>query len=232
MALAREVDSLDGIDEKYHGFYAKQENGKYLWADLEDVGNLKGALKKERDGREFTEKELKAFKDLGLTAEQIRELKDSKGGEPKPPEDVEKLIAKRLAEKEKEWEPVRLERDALKAEVRTLKLTDKVRADFVAAGGIEADAELMLADPLTQHRFDLNDKGKIVVLDEDGDPTGMTPKEFFEKVYKGKRPKFFKGTGAGGSGASSGDGGSGTSKDLMDLPPAERLAAARERGLK
>jgi len=226
MALVREVDALDDVPEWAKAGY-KQVGEKWVNDDVEDVGALKGALKKEREGRELTAKELAAFKNLGMSPDQIAEIKAKAASS--PDKDVDKLIEKRVAEAKKEFEPVVAERDALKTENRKLKLTDKVRADFIAAGGLEEEADDVVR--LTEGRFDLGDKGKIVVLDDEGDPTGQSPKEWFEKIYKKAKPGRFKGSNASGSGARGGDGGSGSNADLEKLPPEERLAEARRRGI-
>lgn len=233
--LAAVLDSLDGVAEPLREFYQEQDGKYVLDADVEahpSTEQLRQTAKARKSERESVERTLKEFRDLGMTPEEIRELKGKLTEPPGPgePKDFEKLVAKRVDEVKKEFEPVVAENDRLKGELKQLRLTDRVRADYIAAGGIEEDAELVLKD--TDGRFDLSDKNKVVVLDDDGDPTGMTPKEWFEKKYKPTRKKFFKGTGAAGSGAAGGSGGSDASDDLAKLPPAERLNRARELGLK
>ncbi len=234
MALAREVESLDAVPEWAKAGYKQVEGtGKWVNEDIEDVAALKGALGKERTAKELTAKELKSFKDLGFTADEIRELqakveaKRESGG---TNEEVEKLVAKRVKEVEDRLKPDLEERDALRAENRQLLLTDKLRADFIAAGGVEDDADDVVR--LYGERFELgdkNDKGKrkITVKDDDGDPTGMSPQEWFEKVLKVRKPKFFKGTGATGGGATGGgSGGSGADAEIRKLPGNRMVDAA------
>lgn len=216
MALAREVDSLDTVPEYARAGY-KQVGEKWVNEDVEDVSALKGALKKEREGRELTAKELAAYKAAGATPEEIAELK--RKGAPAGPdaEHLETLVNKRLA-------PVLLERDALAAENRTLKLTDKVRADFLDAGGRKVDADLALLE--TNGRFTLSDKGKVVVLDDDGDPSGVSPKEWFATQYKERRPNLFEGTNASGGGAQHGGSGGSGDADIRKLPGARMVEHA------
>jgi len=216
MALSREVESLESVPEYARAGY-KQVGEKWVNEDVEDVSALKGALKKEREGRELTAKELAAYKAAGATPEEIAELK-RKGAPASPDSDhLEALLKKRL-------DPVMQERDALAAENRTLKLTDKVRADFLEAGGRKVDADLALLE--TGKRFTLSEKGKVVVLDDDGDPTGLSPKEWFATQYKGKRPNLFEGTNASGGGAAHGGSGGSGDADIRKLSGARMVEAA------
>lgn len=226
--LAAVVESLDAIeDEGARKFYTEQDGKFVLDADVEGhpaVAGLKSTVKAVRGEKELTAKELKAYKDLGFTPEQIAELKEKADRVGKDNPDFEKLLDKRIKEVETKYAKDIEERDALRKENRTLKLTDKVRAAFLASGGRKADADLAVLD--TEAVFDLNDKGKIVVLDEDGDPTGKTPEQYFAEVYKAKRPNLFEGSGASGSGARGGAGGSGADSDVRKLPGARMVEAA------
>lgn len=236
MALVREVESLDDVPEYARVGY-KQVGEKWINEDVEDVTGLRTTMQTERATRKTLEKEvaeLRPFKELGMSAREIADQKAeiarlrSAGGSE---HDVEKLIEKRLKQvRDEEFAPVVSERDALRNENRELKLTDKVRAAFLEAGGRKEDVDLAVLD--TTKRFGLSDKGKVIVLDEEGDPTGETPKEWFEKRYKLARPNLFNGTSASGGGAQQGHGGTGGAEELAKLAPEERLSAARARGLK
>lgn len=233
--LAAVLDTLDGVSEAVREFYTEVDGRFVLDADVEThpgTEKLRKTASARKREREAVEEELKAFKELGATPEELRDLKKKLEAKPKEgePEDLERRIEKRVAEVKKEFEPIVTELEAMKAENRMLKLTDKVRAAFIAAGGIEEDADLVLKD--TESRFDLDEKSRVVVLDDERDPTGHQPQEWFEKVYKKSRPKFFKGTGAAGGGSTGGGGGSAAPDELAKLPPAERLSRARELGSK
>ncbi len=104
----------------------------------------------------------------------------------------------------------KLERlEAVEAENRKLKVTDTVRAAFIAAGGLEEDADDAVR--LTEARFKLNDAGKVVVIDDEGDESTVGLKDWFAREYRKQKPKFFRGTDASGSGAreATGSGGDG-----------------------
>ena len=230
MALAREVESLDDVPEYARPGY-KQVGEKWVNEDIEDVEGLRKTMRSERETRKTLEREvveLRPFKELGLSAREIADqkaeiarLREAGGSQA----DVEKLIEKRLKQvRDEELGPVAKERDLLRAENRDLKLTDKIRAAFLEAGGRKEDVDLAVLD--TARRFDLNDKGKIVVLDDDGDSTGETPKEWFEKRYKTARPNLFNGSGASGGGASSGGPGGSGDAEVRKLTGARMVESA------
>ena len=43
--------------------------------------------------------------------------------------------------------------------------------------------------------------GKMIVVDKDGDPTGLTVDKFFAESYRTEKPKFYKPAGGAGGGA-------------------------------
>ena len=69
MPLEETVDSLEGVDSKYHGLYEKGEDGKF---SLTDVSSLKSALQQERQLRKEAEKKSKKA-DADPTAEEIKQ---------------------------------------------------------------------------------------------------------------------------------------------------------------
>ena len=58
---------------------------------------------------------------------------------------------------------------------------------------------------ITAKNFSFRD-GEIEVLDNEGEPLGISPKEFFEGDFKEKKPYHFKGSGHSGSGSQMGIG--------------------------
>jgi len=237
--LAGVVDSLDAIDEPLRELYIKGDDGKYvLDADVEGhpaVGGLKSALTKERQDARELKRKLAAAVDPAeverLRNELVEAQEAAQGKGPKPP-DVDAIIKKRMQEYEEQThKPVVAERDRLAGELRTLQLDDRVRAAALKAGVFPEDVEDVLV--ITKKHFELGENKKIEVLDDEGDPTGKTPEQWFVDVFKQRRPKFFVGSSASGSGArGNGTGGTGSLAELENLPPAERLTRARALGLK
>jgi hypothetical protein len=120
--------------------------------------------------------------------------------------------------------PIEEEREALKAENRKLKLTDKVQALYLANGGMQdrlEDAMKALAE-----RTDLGDKDGIVFKDKTGTVTTDDAATFFEK-HKLEKPWFYAGSGASGSGASGSNGSGGGSNDGQRAPNDAQLAQKR-----
>src|SRR4051812_2308952 len=76
-------------------------------------------------------------------------------------EALAKLRAEALAESEKKYGPVASERDALKAEIRGLKLDSHVKTLMGKAGARPERIDALFK--LSQDRFDLTDDGKPMV---------------------------------------------------------------------
>src|SRR5688572_21778771 len=119
----------------------------------------------------------------------------------------------------------------MQRDLKHYKLTVPLKDIAVKAGVIAEDLDLVMLD--VQGRFRLDDSGKIVLLDPDGDVSDVTPQKFFETLYKEQRPKFYKASDAGGGGAHNekkGAAGSLSSAEFLKLSPAEQLKRARETG--
>jgi hypothetical protein len=232
--LAGVVESLDAVEEGYRGAYVEQDGKFVLDADIEGhpaVGALKRALDSER---KIAKEALRKAQAAGDPAEierlkaELDELKGKSGGEPKPP-DAEKLRKKWEEENAPKFKALEDERDKALGELRTLRLDDKVRDSALKAGVLPDDMDDVLL--ITKRYFTLDDQNRVVMLDEDGDPTGTTPEKWFTDVFKVKKPKYFKGTGNAGSGAKGSDGRPDSAAELDKLPPAARLTRARAMGL-
>src|SRR6185503_1614540 len=108
--------------------YTKAEDGELagkfvLDADVSShpkVTAVKAESIKERKARQTVEAALKAFQDLGLSAEQIAEIKKKAeaGAGGKGDEDFEHKVAKRVQVELDKLKPDLEERDRLKAENR------------------------------------------------------------------------------------------------------------------
>jgi len=110
---------------------------------------------------------------------------------------------KQLLDRIKETQPIENRVAELEAEVRQYKLTTPLRKIIAESGVFPDMVDLVLLD--TQKRFALDEEtGRIVTLDEHGDPINISPESFFKTLYMQQRPRFFKASEAGGSGAKSG----------------------------
>lgn len=114
-----------------------------------------------------------------------------------------KTKTKELLDKIKASQPIESRVAELEAEVRQYKLTTPLRKIIAESGVFPDMVDLVLLD--TQKRFTLDEEtGRIVTLDEHGDPVNITPEAFFKTLYVQQRPRFFKASEAGGSGARTG----------------------------
>jgi len=213
-----QVDSLDSVDESIRGAYVEAD-GKFnldpdKYAEVKAQGlksknkELLGKLTKASDGlkkfekfAEFDESDLEEL--LELRANKDKPV--DKGGN-KPADDerlaqLEKQHKKALEKLTGEKTATETKAAELEKELKHYKLTVPIREAAAKAGVLAEDMEVVLLD--TAKYFSLNDEGKIVVLDKDGDPTDITVNKFFESLYKEQRPKFYAASGAAGSGAPS-----------------------------
>ena len=217
MAIEFQVDSLDTVDESLKSVYVEREGKFHFDADKYAEHKAQGLKNKNKEIlNKLTEAKngLKRFEKLAELEDddiaELLELREKKGQQP-PPSDtnndelkaqLEKLHKKALDKVTGEKTTIETRAAELEKELKHYKLTVPIRDVALKAGVIPEDLDLVLLD--TQKRFSLNDEGKIVVLDEDGDETDITPQKFFESLYKEMRPKFYAASGAGGSGAPAG----------------------------
>jgi hypothetical protein len=240
MPVEFQVDSIDAVDESLRGAYVEAD-GKFTldpdkYAEVKAQGlksknkELLGKLSKANEGQKRFEK-FAEFDDSDL--EELLELRANKDkpADKKPGDDerlaqLEKQHKKALEKLVGEKTSTETKAADLERELKHFKLTVPVRDAAAKAGVIAEDLDLVILD--TQKRFALNDEGKIVVLDEDGDPTDITLAKFFE-LYKEQRPKFYAASGAGGSGAPANTGNRSGTKTMTReawkaLPPQQQKA--------
>ena len=197
------VEDLAVVPEAYRERYTKRDDGKFYLDEIEidDGAELRSSLEREREERRKAKEALEKYKDIDpeKAREAQRKLDEIENKKLTDEGEFNRLLEKR----QKEWdaEKLRLEGELQKAngEVRTFKLDDKVRAAAIAAGVFEEDIEDVMT--ITRSRFDLDEKGRIVVKDEEGDATGSTVEKFFGETFRTMRPKFYKPAESGGSGA-------------------------------
>ncbi len=193
----------------------------YTQAQLDaEVAGLKSKNQELLGSLAGVKEKLKAWD--GLEPDKVRQLiadreKDSRGSDGEGDKgnlgnkDFERILEKRAKEIEGKFAPVVEELGKTKARLRTMQLDDQVKSAALKAGMLpeDVDDEMDILLRGRAKRFDLNDDGKVVVFDDQGDPTGKTPEQWFSEVYKGKKPKVFAGTGGPGSGSRGSDGGGG-----------------------
>lgn len=194
----------------------------------EKIGELEGLKRNQQEAvkeAKAAKAQLKAFEGLdpdeakalkARIAEMEQQAKAQAAGITS--EALAKLRAEAAAEYEKKYGPVLSERDALKSEVRSLKLDSNVKAMMAKAGARAERIDALFT--LSRDRFDLTDDGKPMVKDA----TKEVDKFIAEDLLK-EYPEFFQGSGSSGGGATKSAGGAGrTGPTRITNDPASLLA--------
>lgn len=222
-------------------------------ATKDTIARLNNEAKQHREAKEAFEAKLKDFEGIEDPAkalkalETIKNLDDKKlidaGEVEKVKQEAKAAFDERLKQQEKKYLPLvddlNKERDSLRNQLHTEKLTTAFnRSKFI-------QDKLAIPVDLAQSRFGGNfyiEEGKIRAKGADGNMVYSRANpgnaadfdeamEIMVDAYP-YRDSILKGTGASGGGASGG--GSGGSKQMTraqfdNLPPAEKVAAAREK---
>lgn len=155
--LKAQIDTLDGVDEKYHGLY-QEKDGKYhlTGVELPDVDGLKSALQSERENAKKLAAD-KAELDKKLAADKMKQAESDK--------DIEAIKAQMAELHKQELDTYKSKAENLTAELNKIKI-DNVALDAIAKErGI---AELLT--PYVKQRTRLTEDGKVEVLTADGKP--------------------------------------------------------------
>ena len=186
------VDTLDAVDENFHGLYEQADNGFRLKVTgVDDASGLKTALQSEREARKAAEKAAKEYatKFNGIDPEQARKLLNDQhlSEEQRLLADgkIDELVSKRTERMQSDYE-ARIQAAEQKAEqanqfasgFREKALTSHISEGALSAGIVQSalrDVELRArADG-----FQLDANGKPVALDANGETIygkdGRTP---------------------------------------------------------
>lgn len=237
------VDSLDTVDESIRGAYVENEGkfnfdaDKYAELKAQGLKNKNSQLIQKLKDKDAGLKRFEKFAELeDDDLNELLELREAKNNPP-PPDPTkgkgnDELQANFDRALKKAQDKFNVDKTTLETQIADLtkqnkhfKLTVPLRDTALKAGVIADDLDLVLLD--TSKRFALDEDDEIVVLDEHGDPTDITPQKFFESLYKEMRPKFYAASGAGGSGApvSTGGGAAGRSMRMADF---QKLSSAQQ----
>ena len=252
------VDSLDSVDSSLRDAYIETD-GKFQ-LDPDKYHALKAAPLATKNRQLLDEKKklqdaTKPFERLKPIAELLGDAdeeeitgfleayKNRQAGGGKSPTDPDatkqlelkdKLHAKELKKREDQLAQIQADYERTQRELKEFRLWTPLRDIAIKANLSPEDWELARLDLSAQGRFGFDEDGKIVVLEE-GQPSSITPEKFFKEVYSDQRPKFYKASAAGGSGApsqSSSGRGPKTMKrgDWNQLTPAKQAAFFKEGG--
>jgi hypothetical protein len=197
----------DEIPESMRDSYVER-NGKWV-ADVEDTSGLKESQRKALDEKKKLEDDLKRVlgdRKLDDVAALLKKQQEDDEASARKAGDFDKLLAKRIDETKAEYEKRLKELEPYKAKYEDRELEAAIRDAAVAGGVIAEDMKHVIA--ITKgRRVKLDEKGKAIVLDADGDPTGLSVEKFFADSFKKEAPKFYQAAGGSGSGATGGGSG-------------------------
>lgn len=211
---AETFETLDAVPEELRESAIETKAGTFLLIRDPDTSGLTSALEKERTARKAEEKTRKDREKR--LAELELEAKAREGG----------LTSEKLADIRKqvaaEFEPYRVEAEALKSKVRALTLDSVVKAklgDFV---------DVEVAWKQFGDEFDLTDDGQPIVKTE----PGKTLDKHIADL-KARFPYLVRGTQAGGgaaAGNTTGAGTRGTGDNVFQWTPEQRADFIRTNG--
>lgn len=193
----------DEIPEAFRSEYT-EKNGEWV-PNIEDVSGIKANARKVLDEKKKLEDAMKAalgdrnLDDVAAILKKQQELEDASLGK-------DKLMEKRLAERDAEWQKKFDAVAPYKTKYEARELESAIRKAAIPAGVDPKDLEEYVI-PLVMNRRIRLDGDKVIVLDRDGDPTGLTPEKFFAEAFKAEAPKFYAAAGGSGGGSSGGSSG-------------------------
>lgn len=224
--LKKIIDSLEGLDEKYHDLYEKQADGKYhLKVEDDDAAAIKRARDHEKEARQTAEAEIKELKKT------VQELKDAQDTGHRKSGDIEAL--------EKSWQEKLATKEAeLNERIKTLEtaLSNEMAGSVATSMAAElAGKNSSLLLPHIERRLTsevVDGVAKTVVLSEKGERSALTVEELKKEVLSNDLFKpILLGSQANGSGASGGQGGGADqtkNRKFSELSSAEKVALKRK----
>lgn len=248
-ALPLVVDKLDTVPEAARGAYIEKDGKFHLDADVDDRAELKTALQKERDAAKEAKRIAKEIEEryAGIDPAKVREMmsKLDQDGEAAliAAGKIDEVIAKRTEKFKADSVRQITEAQAIAkaAEARAKKFEQRVLDNHIRQAATKAGLhQHAIEDALFRARsmFSLGEDGDAIQLGQDGAPvlgkdgkTPFSPVEWLEGMKETAPHWFPAGSSGGGAGGGKGAPG-GNGKDLSHLPPAARMAAARERQAK
>ena len=203
MALAFEIDSLDGLEESVKTLY-KEHNGKFRLdvSGIDPADELKGALQREREERKAAKARADQLEREKAEAEEVRLREKS---EFKELYEREKSAAQKLKE---EWEAEKL---ATKKE----KISNAALQIGAELGDQESSVKLLTREAKDYIEIE---NGVVKYLIGGVEVTKEVLVDTLAKQY----PQLCKGSGASGGGAAGGKNG-GAGKKLHEMTQSERL---------
>lgn len=244
MPLSLTVDTLDSVPEPLRDHYVEKDGKFQLAVDgIEDTSGLKSALEAERKNAREAAKLAKAYRDLGMSADDIRSLVAEKEEAARQKAEKEGNFDAILKQHQSKWEKEKADLETkLNASLESEKgavIGTKLMAALTKAGATEEGIDLLPDRLAARIRYEMEDGRRALhILSASGEtPMAGSEKDgtaSFDDLVKEavtKWPSLFKGTGAGGGGKPPGSaGGTGktiTRKAFDAMPLADQAASVR-----
>lgn len=237
------VDTLEGVPETVRDFYEERDGKFALKVDgVEDTSGLKTALEKERKSAREHEKAAKAYRELGLSPDEIKALAEDRAKREREAAeksgDFDKILGQHRDGWAKEKAALEAELTAAKTSERSAIIGNSVMTALSKAGATEEGIDLLPDRLANRIKFETEDGVRVVkIMAADGETpmagsgkSGLATYDDLVKEAISKWPSLFKSSGAGGGGKppNSGAGGAGsktmTLADFSALPAKERAA--------
>jgi hypothetical protein len=194
-------NTKDEIPEAVRDGYIER-NGKWV-PEVDDSGLRDSHRRATEEARKLKEERSAIFGDRkpDEIAEILKQHAKAEEDRAKSAGEFDKLLEKRLAERDAEWTKKYDAVSPYKAKYEDTTLDAIIRKAAIPAGVDGKDLEEYVIPLIKGRRIKLDDAGKAVVLDKDGDPTGLTVEKFFTDAFKSEAPKFYAAAGGSGGGA-------------------------------
>jgi len=211
--MLKTYDTKDAVPESLRDAAVETKDGKWAAWDVSGLKQNADSLLNEK--KQVQQKYEDLSKALGgLSPEQIakyrEEMARAEDEHARKAGDFDKLLEKRVGETKAEYEKRIAELEPYRKKYFDREEEIAIRSAAAKAGVPAEDLDHVVL--LTQGRRVRYDEksGKTVVLDRDGDVTGLTVEKFFAETFKAEAPKFYGPQGGSGGGAGGSTGGKGS----------------------
>lgn len=241
-----QVESLEAVSEELRGVYDQVENGYALnvdkYAELKATGLknknkelLSNQAKLKTDFAKFERfkpivdaDEAEAEQFLTAWEKRNEQAANKEHGASKADLDAakDKAHAREIKKREEELAKHKAELENATKALREYQLWTPLRDMFIKSGGDPADWSHARRELAEQSRFDFDESGKIVVM-QDGYADTIAPENFFKTIYPEQSPKFYRPTGAAGTGSVNGTAGAVTGAVRISREQAKNPAVYR-----
>ena len=242
MALKLTVDSIDEVPETLRDLYTEKD-GKFALAvdGLEDTSGLKNALEAERKNAREAAKLAKAYRDLGMSAEEIKALvsekQDREREEAQKAGNFDAILKQHQDKWSKERADLEAELNAARASERSAVIGNSLMSALTRAGATQEGVDLLPDRLAARIRYETENGVRVVrIMSADGEtPMAGSEKDgtaSFDDLVKeaiSKWPSLFKGTGSAGGGKPPGSAGGAGKRSIsfaefVALSPKEQAA--------